>query len=153
MRGNVISNNMAFLPESDLLRNSKWCLVSSLTKRLAKILIRLCVCAGWFEPLLVAHSMLEISCCGSNIVPFPPFTILVLCGSCWCRCDTFLCADISWASVRIRIKFAWMGMMKTWLGFGVLALIPKVTAELIGSNLNVCKKMLWVLRPPDRLRN
>ena len=30
-------------------------------------LIRLHVCAGWSEPLLVAHTtLLEISCCGSN---------------------------------------------------------------------------------------
>ena len=35
-------------------------------KRLAKALIRLCVCAGWSEPLLVAHTtLLEISCHGS----------------------------------------------------------------------------------------
>ena len=46
------------------LRNSKWCLVSSLTfKPPAKALIRLCVCAGWSEALLVAHTtLLEISC-------------------------------------------------------------------------------------------
>ena len=35
-------------------------------KRLAKALIRLRVCAGWSEPLLVAHTkLLEILCCGS----------------------------------------------------------------------------------------
>ena len=61
------------------LRNSKWCSVSSLTttsltvarvlKRLAKALIRLCVCAGWSEALLVAHTtLLEISCTGSNVI-------------------------------------------------------------------------------------
>ena len=34
-------------------------------KRLAKALIRLRVCAGWSEPLLVAHTtLLEISCTG-----------------------------------------------------------------------------------------
>ena len=34
--------------------------------RLAKALIRLRVCAGWSEPLLVAHTtLLEISCRGS----------------------------------------------------------------------------------------
>ena len=38
------------------LRNSKWCSVSSLTG----------ICAGWSEPLLVAHTtLLEISCYGS----------------------------------------------------------------------------------------
>ena len=37
-------------------------------KRLAKALIRLRVCAGWSEPLLVAHTtLLEISCRGSII--------------------------------------------------------------------------------------
>ena len=37
-------------------------------KQLAKALIRLRVCAGWSEPLLVAHnSLLEISCPGSNM--------------------------------------------------------------------------------------
>ena len=36
--------------------------------RLAKALIRLRVCAGWSEPLLVAHTtLLEISCRGSII--------------------------------------------------------------------------------------
>ena len=35
-------------------------------KRLAKALIRLRLCAGWSEPLLVAHTtLLEISCRGS----------------------------------------------------------------------------------------
>ena len=37
-------------------------------KRLAKALIRLRVCTGWSEPLLVAHTtLLEISCHGSII--------------------------------------------------------------------------------------
>ena len=56
------------------LRNSKWCSVSSLVntqwicKRLAKALISLRVCAGWSEPLLVAHTtLLEISCRGLNV--------------------------------------------------------------------------------------
>ena len=53
------------------LGNSKWCSVSIITlikkfKRLAKALIRLCVCAGWSESSLVAHiTLLEISCRGS----------------------------------------------------------------------------------------
>ena len=35
----------------------------------AKVLIRLRVCAGWSEPLLVAHTtMLEISCHGLNYI-------------------------------------------------------------------------------------
>ena len=47
-------------------RDSKCCSVSSLTlrifKRLAKALIRLRICAGWSEALLVAHTtMMEIS--------------------------------------------------------------------------------------------
>ena len=38
-------------------------------KRLAKALIRLRVCAGRFDPMLVAHNtLLEISCRGSNNV-------------------------------------------------------------------------------------
>ena len=55
-----------------MLRNFKWCSVSSLNshrifKRLANALIRLRVCAGWYEALLVAHTTsLEISCCGSS---------------------------------------------------------------------------------------
>ena len=37
-------------------------------KRLAKALVRLRVCAGWSEPLLIAHTtLLEISCHGSHI--------------------------------------------------------------------------------------
>ena len=37
-------------------------------RRLAKALIRQCVCAGWSETLLVAHTtFLEISCHGSNV--------------------------------------------------------------------------------------
>ena len=58
------------------LRHSKWCSVSSLTitkirilKRLAKALIRLRVCAGWSEALLVAHTkLLEISCTSSYMI-------------------------------------------------------------------------------------
>ena len=59
------------------LRNAKWCSVSSfvnnhrILKRLAKALIRLHVCAGWSEALLVAHTtLLEISCTGSIILCF-----------------------------------------------------------------------------------
>ena len=38
-------------------------------ERLAKALIRLRVCAGWFEPLLVAHTpLLEMSCRGLNFI-------------------------------------------------------------------------------------
>ena len=36
------------------LRNSKLCSVSSLSHRIFKALIRLRVCAGWSEPLLVS---------------------------------------------------------------------------------------------------
>ena len=45
------------------LRNSNWCLVSHrIFKRLAVALIRLRICAGWSEPMLVAHTtLLEIS--------------------------------------------------------------------------------------------
>ena len=55
------------------LRHSKYCSVSSLRyrifKRLAKALIRLRVCAGWSEVLLVAlTTLLEISCRGSNLI-------------------------------------------------------------------------------------
>ena len=48
------------------LRNSKCCSVSIIFKWQAKALIRLRVCAGWSEPLLVAHTtLLKISCQGS----------------------------------------------------------------------------------------
>ena len=51
------------------LRNSKWCSVSSLTLIKAKALIRLRVCAGWSEPLLVAQTtLLEISCHGLIVI-------------------------------------------------------------------------------------
>ena len=40
-------------------------------KQLAKALIRLRICAGWSEPLLVAHiTLLETSCCSSNNVGY-----------------------------------------------------------------------------------
>ena len=68
------------------LRNSKVCSVCSLTvieysSDKQRALIRLCVCAGWSEPLLVAHTtLLEISCHGSYIYetflvpnPYDPF--------------------------------------------------------------------------------
>ena len=43
--------------------------IQYLLKRLANVLIRLCVCTGWSEPLLVAHTtMLEISCRDSVII-------------------------------------------------------------------------------------
>ena len=75
----MISNNVAFWQLVDSyepvqlpfkLRNSIWCSVSSLSQRifkhLAKALISLRVCAGWSEPLLVAHStLLKISFHGS----------------------------------------------------------------------------------------
>ena len=53
------------------LRNSKCCSVSGLThrivKRLAMALIRLRVCAGWSEALLVEHTtLLEILCHSSH---------------------------------------------------------------------------------------
>ena len=45
--------------------------VHRIFKRPAKALIRLRVCAGWSEPLLVSHtSLVEISCCGSIIIFF-----------------------------------------------------------------------------------
>ena len=40
-----------------------------LFKQLEKALINMCVCAGWSEPMLVAHTcttLLEIACRGSN---------------------------------------------------------------------------------------
>ena len=52
-------------------RNSKWCSVSSTHRifmRLTNTQIRLSVCAGWSEPMLVPHTtLLEISCHGSII--------------------------------------------------------------------------------------
>ena len=48
------------------LRTSKRCSASSLTQRRVKALIRLRVCAGWSEPLLVSHiTLLKISSNGS----------------------------------------------------------------------------------------
>ena len=53
------------------LRGSKLCLVSSLVfKGPAKALIRLRVCAGWSEPLLVTHITLVNSCGSSNTESF-----------------------------------------------------------------------------------
>ena len=70
-----ISNKNGILTSVDLdepvqppfkLKNYKLCTVSKghrILKRLAKALIRLGVCAGWSEPLLVAPTTLvEISC-------------------------------------------------------------------------------------------
>ena len=37
---------------------SQWPKSHRMFKQLAKALIRLCVCAGWSEPLLVAHTTL-----------------------------------------------------------------------------------------------
>ena len=68
----MISNNVAFWHVHT--QTSLWSLLLSLeTPNLilieyAKALIRLCVCAGWSEPLLVAHTtLLEIPCSGSNM--------------------------------------------------------------------------------------
>ena len=45
----------------------QWLNTHRIFKRLEKALIRLRVCAGWSEPLLVSHTtLLEISCHGSN---------------------------------------------------------------------------------------
>ena len=47
------------------LRHSKWCSIPSIVKRLAKALVRLRVCTGWSEALLVPHTtLLEISYLG-----------------------------------------------------------------------------------------
>ena len=61
------------------------------------------------------------------------------------RRDIFFCVqDISkLTSGRIETKFAWIymyhwGVMKTWLYFGDLVLIFKVTAEQNRSDLNIC---------------
>ena len=59
------------LPPPFELRNSKCCSVrvaysQRIFKRPAKALTWLCICAGWSEPLHVAHTtLLEISCRGS----------------------------------------------------------------------------------------
>ena len=46
---------------------SQWSKSHRIFKRLAKALIRLRICAGWSEALLVAHTtLLVISCCGSE---------------------------------------------------------------------------------------
>ena len=48
-------------------------------KLLAKALIRVRECAGWSEPLLVAHTtLLEISCGGSNYVFYGYYLLNVL---------------------------------------------------------------------------
>ena len=47
---------------------SQWLYNHRILKRLAKALIRLRVCAGWSEALLVPHTLLlEISCTGSYV--------------------------------------------------------------------------------------
>ena len=49
-------------------RNSEQDLLLKMFKGVAKALTRLRVCAGWSEPVLVAHTtLLEISCHGSMI--------------------------------------------------------------------------------------
>ena len=50
----------------------QWLKSHRILARQARALIRLRVCAGWFEPLLVAQSTLfEISCCGSYVYYLP----------------------------------------------------------------------------------
>ena len=50
---------------------SQWLNSHRIVKRLANALIRLRVCAGWSEPLLVAHTtLLEISCRGTFILKY-----------------------------------------------------------------------------------
>ena len=58
------------------LRNSKsqcqWLKSHRILKRQARALIRLRVCTGWSESLLVAQAtLLEISCCGSYVYYLP----------------------------------------------------------------------------------
>ena len=53
------------------LKNFNWLNTERIFKRLAKALIRLRVCAGWPEALLVSHTtLLEISCRSSITVVF-----------------------------------------------------------------------------------
>ena len=68
--GQCIFPDAAILPKPlwNLRSNLQMMLANGLSERLAKALIRLRVCAGWSEPLLVAHIiLLEISCFGLSL--------------------------------------------------------------------------------------
>ena len=125
----VISINVAFwrvesdepMQPSFNFRNSKWCSVSSLrVKRLPKALIRLCICAGWSEPLLVAHTkLLEISCCGSlyflvvglgtsNSMLFLLYIQLVMATSCQALCYLFF-----FLLFTDHIMYSWLWWRRT----------------------------------------
>ena len=85
------------------LRNLEHCSVSGFTLRifkpLAKALISLHVCAGWSEPLLVAHTTsLEITCHGSNK---PAHGIVVLIT--YTTCDSSIESTHSHSLIRTLI--------------------------------------------------
>ena len=67
-------------------------------------LIGLCICAGWSEPLLVAHTtLLEILCHGANDQHAPLGTIFI------CTCFSYLCklvlaSEFSHIIVRKKIR-------------------------------------------------
>ena len=65
--------------------------MQSIFKRLAKDLIRLRICAGWSEPLLVAHTtLLEISCHGSYVVHIKDTIHVPMCHNSLCNRVTFI---------------------------------------------------------------
>ena len=91
-------------------------------KRLSKALIRLRVCAGWSEPLLITHStLLEISCRGSST--FVPCSV-IYCKHYGLRSDSLssLIWVHSFASLVNVSKLVWSGFVVpiSWLRFFVV---------------------------------
>ena len=121
------------------IRNSKWCSVCSLTvilTRLAKALISLRVCAGWSEPLLVAHTtLLEISYHHSFKEWLEACTAIQ-----WARCLIFftyfqtLCMRAVKGTGTISLIF--------WLLVDIWALILSVLAILVFEILNLIQYIL-----------
>ena len=61
----------------------RWLGSHEVFKRLAKALIRLCVCAGWSEPLLVAHtSLLNVG----NLMSWLKYVRHCLCNALYVYC-------------------------------------------------------------------
>ena len=67
--------------------NFQWCSVSSLTKRLATALIRLCVCAGWSEALLFTH------CLRNRSAPAVNCWVIIHCLEVSCKEDQIMSAQ------------------------------------------------------------
>ena len=107
-------------------------------KWLAKALIRLCVCAGWSEHLLVAHTtLLEISCRGS-----------IMCFLGWIVLNTL----ITWVSLYVPVhEISYCISEQPWLGQVSTAMLSCQILHSLPIHKKCGSAWRWTLRQEFRL--